>query len=164
METLEARIAELIAPTLADMGYELVRVALMGSRGVTVQVMAERADRKAMDVDDCADISHAISAVLDVEDPISGSYALEVSSPGIDRPLTRPQDFERFQGFEARVESAQPIDGQKRFKGDLLGLRDGAVALATDRGEVVIPFDQVRKAKLVLTQALIAAAAEEAQQ
>jgi ribosome maturation factor RimP len=156
------RLEALIAPSMEGMGYELVRVQMQGRTSQTLQVMAERADGKAMTVEDCADISRAISALLDVEDPIEGAYVLEVSSPGIDRPLLRPKDFERYAGFEAKVESTRPIEGRKRFRGRLLGLDEtGAVRLATDQGEAAIPFEDVQRAKLVLTDELIAATLKE---
>ncbi|MEL6964935.1 MAG: ribosome maturation factor RimP [Pseudomonadota bacterium] len=154
-------IADLIEPTLEAMGYELVRVMSTGGRTPTLQVMAERLDRAGMTVDDCADISRALSAILDVEDPIDGAYQLEVSSPGIDRPLTKPADFERFAGFEARIEADRLIGGQRKFKGRLLGLENEAVRLALPEGERTIPLSSIRKAKLVLTDDLIAAAEAE---
>jgi len=154
-------IADLIEPTLEAMGYELVRVMSTGGRTPTLQVMAERLDRAGMTVDDCADISRALSAILDVEDPIDGAYQLEVSSPGIDRPLTKPVDFERFAGFEARIEADRLIGGQRKFKGRLLGLENEAVRLALPEGERTIPLSSIRKAKLVLTDDLIAAAEAE---
>lgn len=151
----------MIEPTLKAMGYELVRVMSTGGKTPTLQVMAERLDRVGMTVDDCAEISRALSAILDVEDPIDGAYQLEVSSPGIDRPLTKPADFERFAGFEARVESDRLIGGQRKFKGRLLGLENEAVRLALPEGERAIPLASIRKAKLVLTDDLLAAAEAE---
>jgi ribosome maturation factor RimP len=152
-------VAAMIEPTLQAMGYALVRVALVGGAGrPTLQVMAERADNAAMSVDDCADISQAISAVLDVEDPIAGSYTLEVSSPGIDRPLVRKADYDRFAGFEARLETAEPIGGRKRFRGRLLGTGTETVKLKLDTGEEIeLPLPCIERAKLVLTDELIAA-------
>ncbi len=114
-------IARIIEPSLEAMGYRLVRVALTGSQRPTLQVMAERGDEAAMSVEDCAEISRSISALLDVADPIAGTYTLEVSSPGIDRPLVRPEDYDRFAGFAARIELHEPLDGRKRFHGRLLG-------------------------------------------
>lgn len=158
-----AELSALLAPTLADLGFELVQVRLMGGRRTTLQVMAEPLDHdQTMTVEDCAVISHAISAVLDVADPIAGAYALEVSSPGIDRPLVRPEDFERFKGFEARLDLDPPHDGRKRLKGRLGGLvvgesEDGVVLLDVDGAEWRVPLGRVKKAKLVLTDALIAA-------
>jgi ribosome maturation factor RimP len=139
------------------MGFELVLVRVMGNQRKTVQVLAEPADHaRAMTVEDCADISHALSAVLDVADPIQGGYTLEVSSPGLDRPLVRPADYARFAGEEAKVETALPIgDGRRRFTGILRGL-EGEDVLIESGGETVrIPFAAIRKGKLVLTEALL---------
>jgi len=157
------RVADLIAPSLTDMGFELVRVQFTGNTRKTLQVMAERVDRVAMTVEDCAQISRAASALLDVEDPIAGQYLLEVSSPGLDRPLTRKDDFVRFAGFEVKIEIAMPIDGRKRFKGRLIGLSDeGAIVMATEEaGEIAVPFSNFVRGKLVLTDDLIKAAEKE---
>lgn len=152
------RITEIIEPSLNDMGYDLVRVLVQGQRRPTLQVMAERRDRAQMTVDDCAMISRTVSALLDVEDPFPDTWQLEVSSPGIDRPLVRPDDFERFAGFEARVETSVPLDGRRRFKGRLLGLEGGMVKIMLPEGPRTIALDDVRKAKLVLTDELIKAA------
>jgi ribosome maturation factor RimP len=162
---VEERISALVAPPLEAMGYELVRVLLQGRSSLTLQIMAERHDRQPMTVDDCAEISRSLSALLDVEDPIAGAYTLEVSSPGIDRPLTRPQDFDRFAGFDAKVETAQPVEGRKRFRGQMLGLNDqGQVRLVVETGEIAIAQANIKSAKLVLTDALIAAAMKEQEQ
>lgn len=150
-------LAALIEPTLEAMGYELVRVALIGDNRPTLQVMADRADEAPMTVEDCAEISRALSALLDVEDPIAGSYTLEVSTPGIDRPLTREKDFARFAGHEAKIELALAREGRKRFRGPLIGARDGTVSIDTADGRVDLPFADIRSAKLVLTDALLAA-------
>jgi ribosome maturation factor RimP len=155
------QVAELIEPTLSDMGFELVRVLLHGGQRPTLQVMAERADRAPMTVDHCAAISRAISAILDVADPIAGAYQLEVTSPGLDRPLTRRADFDRFRGFEARVETELPIEGRRRFRGRLLGVVDDQLRLQLDEGEQAIPYEGIKKAKLVLNDELLAAAAAE---
>jgi len=149
-------IARMITPTIEAMGFELVRVQLSGNQRRTLQIMAEPQDGRQMSVDDCADISRAVSAVLDVEDPISDGYSLEVSSPGIDRPLTRAKDYERYAGHEAKVETNEPVNGQKRFRGSIVGLTDGALRLMTETGEVDLPLTVIHKAKLVLTDALIA--------
>lgn len=162
---LERRIAELIEPSLEGMGYELVRVLMQGRQKPVLQIMAERKDGAAMTVEDCADISRQISALLDVEDPIEGEYSLEVSSPGIDRPLTRPKDFEAFAGFEVKLETHEPIEGRKRFRGKLLGLDEqGRVKLVADGVEWAVPLTIVKGAKLVLTDELIAAAMQQQQQ
>lgn len=153
------RIEAIIAPSIEAMGYEVVRVMLTGGRRPTLQIMAERADGSGMNVDDCAGISRTISAVLDVEDPISGQYTLEVSSPGIDRPLTRLKDFEMWKGWEARIETTELIDGRRRFKGDLAGVEGDEVLITIEEGgeEVTIglQFDWLSDAKLILTDELI---------
>jgi ribosome maturation factor RimP len=152
------RIAALIEPSLNEMGYDLVRVAFTGGRRPTLQIMAERRDGMAMTVDDCADISRSVSAILDVADPIPEAYTLEVSSPGIDRPLIRPEDYVRFAGYEAKVETAAAVDGRKRFRGRVLGFENGQVALSLDDGtRVLLPFAGIARAKLLLTDELIAA-------
>ena len=158
------RIEGLIEPALTAMGYDLVRVAVQGGESrKTLQIMAERQDGEGMSVDDCADISRAISAVLDVEDPITGAYTLEVSSPGIDRPLVKRGDFERFAGFEARIETVQPVAGRKRFRGRLMGVTGDEVRLrepakaAGAADETLVPLTAIVRAKLVLTDDLIAA-------
>jgi ribosome maturation factor RimP len=157
-EGLEARIADAIAPTLEHMGYELVRVQVSGKERPVVQVMADRADDRAFTVQDCEDISHAIGAVLDVEDPIRGEWALEVSSAGIDRPLTRVKDWNRYAGHVASVELVVPLDGRKRFKGIALGADAETARLRLEDGtEVSFPRGNLRRAKLMLTDELIAA-------
>jgi len=133
-----------------------VRVQLTGGGAPTLQIMAERKDRGEMSVDDCAEISRLVSAVLDVDDPIAGSYTLEVSSPGRDRPLVRAEDYERFAGCEARVETVRPRSGRRRFRGRLMGRRGADVVIAVDGDEHAIPFDEVLRGKLVLTEASIA--------
>jgi ribosome maturation factor RimP len=149
------RIERLVAPSLDAMGYEVVRILIMGKHAPTLQIMAERKDDKPMTVEDCADISRQISAVLDVEDPISSAYTLEVSSPGLDRPLTRPKDFQRFAGYEARLETRLPIDGRRKFTGRLIGIEGEVVKLKDEAGEVALPYAQIHKAKLVLTDELL---------
>lgn len=150
-------IVPLIEPSLEAMGYRLVRIAFLGARRATLQIMAERRDDAPMTVDDCSEISRSVSAILDVADPIAGAYMLEVSSPGIDRPLTRPEDYDRFAGFEARIELDQPIDGRKRFRGRILGRANNQVRLAGESGEVSLPLACIAKAKLVITDDLLAA-------
>src|SRR4030088_69556 len=151
-------LARLIEPSLEAMGYRVVRVALTGTRLPTLQVMAERRDEAAMTVDDCADISRSVSALLDVADPIASAYTLEVSSPGIDRPLVRPEDYDRVAGFEARIEVSRPISGRKRFRGRLLGRSGDTVRLIAEAGEVEVPLSAIARAKLVLTDDLLALA------
>jgi ribosome maturation factor RimP len=157
---LEARIGAAIAPALADMGYELVRVSIIGRERPTVQIMADRTDGAPIIVDDCEAISRAVGALLDVEDPLPGAWTLEVSSPGIDRPLTRVKDWNRYAGHLARAETLDPVDGRKRFSGVVLGADGEAARLRLDDGtEVALPLRGLRRAKLVLTDALIAATA-----
>ena len=150
-------IERIITPTVEGMGYELVRLTISGGQRKTLQVMAERKDGLNMSLNDCTQLSRAISAVMDVEDPIEGAYSLEVSSPGIDRPLTRAKDYERFAGFEAKLETRAPIDGRKRFKGRLLGLEASKVKIEVEGAPVALPLEEIEKAKLVLTDDLIAA-------
>ncbi|MRU15585.1 ribosome maturation factor RimP [Roseovarius sp. A21] len=151
---IDRRMAEIITPVIEDMGYELVRVRLMGGKTNTLQIMAEKPEG-GIEVDDCADISNAVSAVLDVEDPLTDAYTLEVSSPGIDRPLTRLKDFEEFEGYEAKLETSEMIDGRKRFKGVLAGVEDNDVLINIEEGTVGLQFDWLADAKLVLTDELI---------
>lgn len=159
-EGLDARIAEAILPTLTHLGYELVRVQVSGKERPTVQVMADRADGAIFTVDDCEAISHAVGAVLDVADPIKAEWVLEVSSAGIDRPLTRAKDWNRFAGHVAKLELAIPQDGRKRFRGIALGADAEVARLRLDDGtEVAFPRSNIRKAQLVLTDELIAATA-----
>jgi ribosome maturation factor RimP len=150
-------IEAMIAPSLEAMGYRTVRVVFTGGRRATLQVMAERLDEVAMTVDDCASISHAVSAILDVEDPIAERFDLEISSPGIDRPLVRREDYERFAGFEAKIDVSEPVEGRKRFRGTLLGVEGDAAKLQVGDAPVLLPIAAITRAKLVLTDALIAA-------
>lgn len=157
---LEARVAAAILPTLRDMGFELVRVAVIGRERPTVQIMADRADGALISIDDCEAISRAVGAVLDVDDPIPGAWTLEVSSAGIDRPLTRRKDWNRFAGHRARLEMAVPVDGRKRATGTVLGADATHARLRLeDGGEIAVPLADIRRAKLILTDELIAATA-----
>lgn len=156
MATLIERLHSLIEPEVSRLGFELVRLSYGGGRPV-LQVMAERPDG-SMSVDDCAALSRALSDVLDAEDPIPGEYSLEVSSPGIDRPLTRPKDYTRWSGFDAKVALAVPLAGRKRFQGRLEGLVDGVVQMVTEDGPVALSLADIDSAKLVLTDDLIRAA------
>lgn len=147
---LTDRIAETIEPALAAMGYEIVRVQLGGGRrSPTLQIMCDRLDGQGLTLDDCAEISRLASAVLDVEDPIAGEYTLEVSSPGLDRPLIRPKDFDRFVGCEARIELSLPVDGRKRFRGVLRGLEGETVLLETGDGPCRLALPDIEKARLI---------------
>ena len=154
------RVETIIAPTLQDMGFDLVRVRISGAQRRTLQIMAERLDDGTMTVENCAAISRAVSTLLDVEDPIKGSYTLEVSSPGLDRPLTRPKDYTRFAGLEAKIELREPMDGQRRFRGRIAGLADDQVQLDTEDTRVAIPYADIERAKLILNDELLALAGE----
>lgn len=154
---LESRIADLVGPAIEAMGFEVVRIQTSGQQRVVLQIMIEQPDGKPPTVDECARVSRAVSAVLDVEDPIRDAYALEVSSPGIDRPLTRAKDFERFAGHEAKVELSRPLDGRRRFHGRLLGLSGGLLRMLAEGAEVVLPLADIQRAKLMLTDELLAA-------
>lgn len=147
-------LQDLVRPIVEAMGLDLVRITFAGGDRQILQVMAEHPDG-SMTVEDCTRLSRELSALLDVEDPISGNYQLEVSSPGIDRPLTRPKDFTRYAGFEAKIETSTAIDGRKRFRGRLGGLEDDVVNLEAPEGHVAIPINEILKAKLVLTSELI---------
>jgi len=155
---MDRRITEIITPTVEDMGYEIVRVRLMTGKESTLQIMAQKPDG-TIEVDDCAQISTAVSALLDVEDPILDAYTLEVSSPGIDRPLTRLKDFDQWESFEAKIETEEQIDGRKRFKGTLQGTEGDEVLIEIEEhGEPVtigLKFDWLTDAKLILTDELI---------
>lgn len=150
----EKKLLEIIDPILLDMGFELVRLRLMSNKEITLQIMAIRPNGY-INVDECAEISTAISAVLDVEDPILDGYNLEVSSPGIDRPLTRIKDFEEFEGYEAKVETVDLIDGRKRFRGTLAGINGSEILINLDEGTIGLEFDWLAEAKLILTDDLI---------
>ena len=155
---IDKRLAQIVEPVAADLGLELVRLRLMGGQHPTLQIMAQKPDG-GMEVDDCARLSTAISAVLDVEDPITDAYTLEVSSPGIDRPLTRLKDFETWAGNEVKIETTEPIDGRRRFKGMLQGTEGDEVLLEIEeKGQPVtigLNFEWLADAKLVLTDDLI---------
>jgi len=152
---IDRRMAEIITPVIEDLGYELVRVRLMSGKNTILQIMADKPEG-GIEVDDCAKISTAVGATLDVEDPIVDEYALEVSSPGIDRPLTRLKDFENFEGYEAKIETTEMIDGRRRFKGQLAGIDGNDVLINVEEGTIGLQFDWLSDAKLVLTDELIA--------
>ena len=159
-EGLEARIADAVAPTIEHMGYELVRVQVSGKERPVVQIMADRADGTPFRVEDCEAISHAVGAVLDVEDPIKGEWSLEVSSAGIDRPLTRTKDWINYAGHLATMELMIPQDGRRRFRGTILGADAETARMRLDEGnDIAVPRSNIRRAKLVLTDALIEATA-----
>ncbi|GGE99617.1 ribosome maturation factor RimP [Aliidongia dinghuensis] len=152
-------IERMITPSLESMGFRLVRLSFGGGNRPTLQIMAEPADGSAMTVDHCADISRTVSALLDVEDPIKLPYMLEVTSPGIDRPLITREDFARFAGFDAKFETERPIDGRKRFKGVIAAVdAEDRVPVTDEKGATAaVPFSEIRKAKLILTDALLKA-------
>lgn len=154
----EARMLDLIDPIAAGLGFEIVRVRMRGAKRKTLEIRAERSADGAMDAGDCARLSRAISASFDLIDPIAEAYDLEVSSPGIDRPLTRLKDFDRWRGFEARIELDRMVEGRKRFRGVLAGVEDDGVLidLEGDDQTAVIPFGWIAEARLVLSDELIA--------
>ena len=158
MNALEKKIEALIEPSLKDKGFALVRVKVTDGQRRTVQIMAERIGDNTITLDECALISRTASALMDVADPIPEEYTLEVSSPGIDRPLLKPADYERFKGFTARVQLSMPLEGRKRFQGDIVGVDGANVQIKLpDLVEIsVIPFHMIESAKLVLTDALLA--------
>lgn len=155
-----AAIAELSEPVLESLGFRLVQVRMLSGQGIIVEIMAERPDG-SMTIDDCRTVSLALSPVLDVHDPISGAYRLQISSPGIDRPLVRPTDFDQWAGFEARIELKELIDGRRRFRGILEGFEDGEVRIEVDLGKehgvklLGLPIGVIDEAKLVLTDELV---------
>ena len=154
------RVETIIRPILKNMGFDLVRVRISGAGQRTLQIMAERLDDGTMTVEDCATISRSVSALLDVEDPINGIYSLEVSSPGLDRPLTRPQDYTRFAGLEVKIEVRYPIDGYRRFRGRIAGIEDDQVQLDVEDTRLSIPYAIIERAKLILNDELLALASE----
>ena len=166
-DTIEIKILELIAPSALSMGYEIVRIRMQGSgEAKSLQVMIERADGKMIAVEDCEKVSKHVSALLDVEDPITDAYNLEVSSPGVDRPLTRLKDFSKFAGFEVKLESKGKIDGQAKFRGKLVGLEAEDVVMDLNIIDLANPgvpkrvkigFNNIRNAKLILTDELMSA-------
>lgn len=151
---IDRKLAAIVGPVIEDMGFELVRLRLMGGETPTLQIMADRPEG-GIDVDQCGEISVAVGAVLDVEDPIIEAYDLEVSSPGVDRPLTRLKDFDLFEGYEAKIETSDMIDGRRRFKGILAGVEGDEVLINIDVGTVGLKFEWLSDAKLVLTDELI---------
>ena len=158
--SLEARIVAEIELTMTHMGYEIVRVQVLGRERPTVQVMADRADGSLITIEDCERINDVVSATLDVADVIKSAWTLEISSAGIDRPLTRMKDWNTYAGHQARAEVNMPIQGRKRFTGVVLGADEGTARMRLDDGtDVALPLGDLRRAKLILTDALIAATA-----
>ncbi len=151
---IEERLAGIVRPVVEGMGYELVRLRFMGGEGRTLQVMVDR-PAGGIDINELAEISTALSAVLDVEDPIESAYTLEVSSPGLDRPLTRPKDFTIWAGFEARLETREPIEGRRRFRGQLHGMEGNEVLIEIPEGVIGLDFDWLASARLIANDELI---------
>ena len=154
---LEQRIEEIIEPAVQDLGFEIVRVQLSGKHNPRLQIMAEPIVGDIMTVDHCATISRAVSAILDVDDPIEGAYTLEVSSPGLDRPLVKLRDFERFAGFDARIETFEAVGGRKRFRGCLSSVEGETIIIEVDGTDMSIPYPLVRRAKLLVTDEMLTA-------
>jgi ribosome maturation factor RimP len=151
-------LEQLLTPVVTELGYEIVRVQMVGGdRYPTLQIMVDRQDGTTVIVEDCAKVSRAVSELLDDKDPIEGEYSLEVSSPGIDRPLTRAKDYTRWAGHEAKIELVKPVEGRKRFTGKVQGIDGDRVTVVTDDGPVSITLADIAKAKLILTDALIEA-------
>jgi ribosome maturation factor RimP len=153
---MEERVIALIEPTAQGLGYRIVRVRVSGNRRKRLQIMAERVSDGEMGIDDCSRLSRALSPVFDLEDPIQGEYDLEISSPGIDRPLMRIEDFERFLGHQAKLELAAMNDNQRRYKGVISAVEGDVIVLETEQGEARLKFGQLSDARLVLTDKLIA--------
>ncbi len=154
-------LQDLLEPVITGLGYEVVRILTIGQKNPTLQIMIDRLDGKDITVEDCATASRAVSAVLDEKDPIKDQYSLEVSSPGLDRPLTKIEHFKRFSGYEARIETAVEVEKRKRFKG-ILGNVDeqNRVHIDVDGTDYAIAFDDISKAKLILTDELLQTASE----
>ena len=151
---MDRRITEIITPTIEDLGYEVVRVRLMTGKESILQIMVQKPDG-TIEVDECGEVSTAVSALLDVEDPISDVFTLEVSSPGIDRPLTRLKDFDQWVDNEAKIETEELIDGRRRFKGILAGVEGDEILITIAEGTIGLKFEWLSDAKLVLTDELI---------
>jgi len=154
------KIEELIAPTINSLGYDLVRVQILDEGTKTLQIMVDRLDEANLTVDDCSVISKEISVIIDINDPIGENYLLEVSSPGIDRPLLRFKDFEKYAGFHARVDMSIALEGRKKFKGKLTGTEGDNIRIKVKEETYLLPFSKIEKAKLTLTQELLDAAVQ----
>jgi ribosome maturation factor RimP len=164
---LEQSIEEIITPSLNSMGFEVVRVRLMeskGKRGKTLQIMAERQDG-SMSLEDCVEVNNTVSTLLDVEDPINGEYNLEISSPGMDRPLVKLSDFEKYTGYEIRLSTNEPVDGQRKFRGKIKAVEQEDILLALSDGsgkESRIPYGLVHSAQLIITDEMLKKAVKKA--
>ena len=159
-ESQEFKIKELISPVIESLGYEVVRVQIYDEGTKTLQIMVDRLDGVNLNVDDCSTISKEISVIIDVNDPISENYLLEVSSPGIDRPLLLFKDFQKYAGFHARVDMNIALDGRKKFKGKLTGVEGDNIRIRIKEETYSLPFSEIEKAKLLLTQELLDAATQ----
>ena len=148
-------LADMLEPVIEKLGYETVRIMTIGQANPTLQIMIDKLDGTEICVDDCAKVSRALSEVLDEKDPITDKYNLEVSSPGLDRPLTKPIHFQKFAGNEVKIETDELVDGRKRFKGELKGIEGSDVLLVMDETVYQIPFDAIAKAKIILTDELL---------
>lgn len=152
------QLQDLLEPIIEGLGYELVRILTIGQKNPTLQVMIDRKDGKDIVVDDCATVSRAISEVMDEKDPIEDQYSLEVSSPGLDRPLTKIEHFKKFLGYETKIETGIEVSGRKRFKGKTIAIDDkNNIKIEMDGQEYIVPFEDINKAKIVLTDELLAA-------
>ncbi|MBR1605933.1 MAG: ribosome maturation factor RimP [Alphaproteobacteria bacterium] len=149
-------LADMLEPIIEKLGYETVRIMTIGQTNPTLQIMIDKTDGTEITVDDCAKVSRALSEILDEKDPIADKYNLEVSSPGLDRPLTKPAHFQKFAGNEVKIETDELVDGRKRFKGVLKGIEGSDVLLTMDETVYQIPFDAIAKAKIILTDELLA--------
>jgi ribosome maturation factor RimP len=154
------KIEELITPIINSLGYDLVRVQILDEGTKTLQIMVDRLDEANLTVDDCSVISKEISVIIDINDPIGENYLLEVSSPGIDRPLLRFKDFEKYAGFHARVDMSIALEGRKKFKGKLTGIEGDNIRIKVKEETYLLPFSKIEKAKLTLTQELLDAAVQ----
>lgn len=165
MSLVEEKITKLLEPVILEQGFELVRLRLTGNQRVVLQIMAEREDG-TMSAGDCASLSRALSAALEEDDPVEGAYTLEVSSPGIDRPLTRLKDFAEWEGFDAKLELAELVENRKRFKGVLAGVEGDNVCFDIEGEDetALIPFTLIAKAQLILTDALVRESLQAAKQ
>jgi ribosome maturation factor RimP len=152
------KIEELITPTIHSLGYDLVRVQILDEGTKTLQIMVDRLDEANLTIDDCSIISKEISIIIDINDPIGENYLLEVSSPGIDRPLLRFKDFEKYAGFHARIDMNIALEGRKKFKGKLTGIEGDNIRIKVKEETYLLPFSKIEKAKLTLTQELLDAA------
>lgn len=158
LNPVEQSVSDIVVPSIEELGFRVVRIRLSGQdKGKALQLMIEKKDQTSLNVDDCAEVSRTASLLLEVDDPIPGAYNLEVSSPGIDRPLTAEEDFVRYKGFVAKIETDTLVNGRKRFRGDIKDCKDGVVTITVDAEDFDVPCADIAQSKLVLTDELIAA-------